>query len=135
MKALSDYIYSLNTKYIVSGTVMPEGATNSPVYGQNFKELGSILDYICLMAYKGNYKTNDTWIGQQVKYAKDNGSKVVCALQTYNSDNDSTRRTVADMEASIKVAIKNGAIGYALFREGRLPNYPRTYDTIKKETQ
>ena len=135
VKALSDYIYSLNTKYIVSGTVMPEGATNSPVYGQNFKELGSILDYICLMAYKGNYKTNDTWIGQQVKYAKDNGSKVVCALQTYNSDNDSTRRTVADMEASIKVAIKNGAIGYALFREGRLPNYPRTYDTIKKETQ
>lgn len=134
VKALTEYIHSLNNKYIVSGAVMPEGATNSPVYGQNYKELGAILDYVCIMAYKGNYKKDDSWIGQQVKYGKDNGSKVVCALQTYKNDNDSTRRTVADMEASIKVAIKNGAIGYALFREGRLPNYPRTYDTLKKET-
>lgn len=135
VKALTDYIHSLNKNYIVSGAVMPEGATNSPVYGQNYNELGSILDYVCVMAYKGNYKKDDTWIGQQVKYGKDQGSKIVCALQTYKNDDDSTRRTVADMEASIKVAIKNGAIGYALFREGRLPNYPRTYDTIKKEIQ
>ncbi|WP_455644812.1 hypothetical protein [Methanosphaera sp.] len=131
-KELVNYIHTINKKYITSVPVMPEDATSSTVYGQNFKELGNILDYIMLMAYKGDYNQDNNWIAEQMTYATKEAGNVVGILQTYKDYNNPTKlRTVSDLTSCAKRVIVNGGMGYALFREGLLQGYLESYDKLK----
>ena len=140
-KTLVDYI---NTKgnYTISACVMPEGSENALYYGQNYKSLSQLVDYIMPMTYKGNYgnSTNDqpdSWVTEKLDYIiKEVGdkNKVNTILQTYWSDTNRTNRPVSNVEATMNAIAEANAIkGISLFLEGNLAGYPTSYAEIMED--
>ncbi|MDI6724198.1 MAG: pseudomurein-binding repeat-containing protein [Methanobacterium sp.] len=120
VKDVYNTVKSIKPKVAVSMAVMPEGANNANIYGQDYKALAPYLDFIVPMIYKGNYGQDTSWIGSATKYIVDQvgGKPVVAGLQTYVSDYDTSLLTADDLNQDIKSATENGASGYALFRYG-----------------
>jgi len=122
VKEVYDTVKAIKPKMAVSAAVMPEGANNANVYGQDYKALAPYLDFIVPMLYRGNYGQNTAWIGSATKYIVDQvgGTPVIAGIQTYVSDYDTTQLTADELNQDIKSAKDNGASGYVLFRYGMI---------------
>jgi len=109
-----------NPKMLLSAAVMPETSSNAYYYGQNIPQLGRYLDIITPMVYKGNYKTNSTWITSTTNWFVRNsgGAQIWTGLQTYRSDNDITILPSSELRTDSRAVLNGGADGIALFRWG-----------------
>jgi len=115
-------VKAIDPDIAVSTAVMPEGANNAHIYGQDYAKLAPYVDFLVPMVYKGNYGKDTTWIGTSTKYIVDQvgGKPVIAGLQTYVSDYDTTKLPASELNQDINSAIDNGASGYALFRYGTI---------------
>ena len=125
-------VNSINSSVKVSAALMPEGSVNAYYYGQDYAQLAKYLDFMVIMAYKGNYGYNSStgtsssgksgayWIGSTIKYivSQANGTPVIAGLQTYRSDSNITPIPASELKNDINTAINNGSSGYVLFRYG-----------------
>lgn len=139
LKTLQEHIKSKNKNYIISTAVMPEEDGASEYYGQNYKEMSEYVDYLHIMAYKGNYSINgkerdDSWIKEKVTYCSNkniNLQKIVISLQTYKSDNNLTVRTKEELTTTAKTLKSDNIRGISLFREGLAPTgYIQSFKSI-----
>ncbi len=134
VKSVYNSVKSIKPKVAVSADVMPEGASNSYYYGQNYTQLAKYLDFMVPMIYKGNYGYNSSngtnskglngtkWIGNLTSYivSQANGTPVITGLQTYRSESKYDLVPANELQNDINAAISNGASGYALFRYGKV---------------
>ncbi|RAP49425.1 MAG: hypothetical protein BZ138_07700 [Methanosphaera sp. rholeuAM270] len=151
LKEFKAVIAEKNNKLHTSACVMPE---ETEKYGQDFKEIIKIVDYIMPMAYKGNYRgvsqDKDSWVTdvltKQFLNKKIRADKIICCIQTYSDDTDLNSKVSAgktkealrpytDLLGTITVIAQCKAKGYALFREGLLfegntGKYPSTYAKV-----
>ena len=120
VKDVYNTVKSIKPKVAVSAAVMPEGANNANIYGQDYRALAPYLDFLVPMIYRGNYAKDTAWIGTTTKYIVEHAGEkpVIAGLQTYVSDYDTSLLTADDLNQDIKSATDNGASGYALFRYG-----------------
>jgi hypothetical protein len=115
-------VKAIDPDIAVSTAVMPEGANNAYIYGQDYAKLAPYVDFIVPMIYKGNYAKDTAWIGTTTKYIVDHagGKPVIAGLQTYVSDYDTAKLSASELNQDINSAMDNGASGYALFRYGTI---------------
>ncbi|MGB9979356.1 Ig-like domain-containing protein [Methanobacterium sp.] len=125
-------VKSINSSITVSAALMPERSVNGYYYGQDYAQLSKYLNFMVIMAYKGNYgydsstgtsssgKSGTEWIASTIKYivSQANGTPVVAGLQTYRSDSNVTAIPASELQNDINAAINNGSSGYVLFRYG-----------------
>ncbi len=118
VQKVNDNIKSVKPNIILSAAVMPDGEVNAKYYGQDYAKLGSIVDYLVPMIYKGNYKQDTEWIGTTTaKIIELSGNRtVVAGLQTYYSDSNVQGIPRDELITDINTAIGNGASGVVLFR-------------------
>ena len=143
VKEIVEKIVSISPKTYISLTVMPEEKTDTN-YGQSFKELGDLVDYIIPLAYKGDYSAvsnnSDSWLVDVCNLvAKEvDKSHILCCLQTY-TNNTELEKAIADnklatvcraksnLDSSINALATAGIKGVCLYREGLIQNYPKQY--------
>lgn len=111
---------SENPKTFLSCAVMPEQNTKY-YYGQDIDELGKIVDAILPMQYKGNYKSGTDWLASTTKLFTSK-SIIWSGLQSYKSDDDTTKLSSNELLNDIKTCLNNGAQGAILFRYGLSQN-------------
>jgi hypothetical protein len=142
---LKSNITSINSDIMLSAAVMPELENDTVYYnqtipfgtyadayyyGQNISALGTYLDYLIPMIYKGNYmskdfyKKYDSWIGATTsKFVQlSPKAKIISGLQGYVSDDDPTPLPPQELAGDVDIALSNGAYGFCIFRFG-LFNY------------
>ena len=113
-------VKSINSNLLVSCALMPETTSNKYYYGQDYEVLSQYLDIVIPMVYKGNYNGNSEWITKTTKWFVENskGASVWTGLQTYKSDDDTSKLSTADLNTDISAALSGGASGVVLFRYG-----------------
>ena len=113
-------IKSINSDLKVSCALMPETTSSAYYYGQDYATLSQYLDIVIPMVYKGNYGKDSSWITTTTQwYVKNSkGSEVWTGLQTYVSDDDTTKLSVSALTTDISAAYSGGANGVVLFRLG-----------------
>ena len=109
-------VRSQNPKTFLSCAVMPE-QSDKYYYGQDIDALGKIVDAIVPMQYKGNYEGNTTWLKTTSKLFASKGN-LWSGLQTYKSDNDTTKLSSSELIKDVKSCLNSGAKGVMLFRYG-----------------
>ena len=137
VKQVHDTVKAINSNATVSVDTMPEKSVNAHYYGQNYTQLAQYTDYLVVMAYKGNYKEDTSWIGKVTSYIvnQTNGKPVVVGLQTYKSDSNVTPLPASELQGDINESLNNGASGYALFRYGLIDgNYTGTNTSTNNST-
>lgn len=112
-------VRSQNPKTFLSCAVMPE-QSDKYYYGQDIDALGKIVDAIVPMQYKGNYEANTIWLETTSKLFASKGN-LWSGLQTYKSDNDTTKLSSDELINDVKTCLNNGAKGCILFRYGISP--------------
>lgn len=129
---------AVNPDLIFSAATMPDGAYDSYTadmhYGQNYKDMAELFDYICPMAYSGSYGKGDAWVADVAKGAIDKGNRVVLGIQVFESA--TSTRIMAEMENLRKLMrdAKYGSdlLGILFFRSGTFEYAKATYDTANK---
>ena len=126
-------VNSINSSVKVSAALMPECSSNAYYYGQDYAQLAKYLDFMIIMAYKGNYgydsstgtnsngRSGADWIGSTIKYivSQANGTPVIAGLQTYRADGqEDILLSANELQNDINAAANNGSQGYVLFRYG-----------------
>ncbi len=128
-------INNMNTRgkpyILLSAALMPEDSVNDYYYGQNYTDLAGILNYLSPEIYVGNYGETTSWIGSTMQYINNaaDGTLVVAAIQTYESDSNVTPLNSNLLDLDIQTALLNGSYGYELFRYGLLPSNWVGYQT------
>ena len=112
-------VRSQNPKTFLSCAVMPE-QSDKYYYGQDIDALGKIVDAIVPMQYKGNYEANTIWLETTSKLFASKGN-LWSGIQTYKSDNDTTKLSSNELINDVKTCLNNGAKGAILFRYGISP--------------
>ena len=110
-------VRSQNPKIFLSCAVMPEKETKK-YYGQDITALAKTVDCIVPMQYKGNYKSNTTWLKEITKFFVDSKATIWSGLQGYKSDNDTTLLSSSELLTDAKACLSAGAKGVVLFRYG-----------------
>lgn len=129
-------VRSQNPKTFLSCAVMPE-QSDKYYYGQDIDALGKIVDAMIPMQYKGNYEANTTWLESTSKLFASKAT-LWSGIQSYKSDNDTTKLSNSELVKDIKACLNNGAQGVILFRYGVSINInfsqfqPNTKTTTKK---
>ena len=120
VKTAVSKIHAVNSNIIVSAAIMPETTDNAYYYGQDISGLSKYLDVIIPMIYKGNYEASSSWIATTTKWfvQHSEGAKIWSGLQSYVSDDDTTKLSISALTTDAKNAIKGGAAGVILFRYG-----------------
>ena len=125
-------VNSINSSVKVSAALMPECSVNGYYYGQDYAQLAKYLDFMVIMAYKGNYgydsstgtnsngKSGADWISSTIEYivSQANGTPVIAGLQTYRSDDNVKAIPASELQNDINAAVTSGSQGYVLFRYG-----------------
>ena len=106
----------VSKKVLLSCAVMPE-ESGDYYYGQDIKSLGTVVDVVIPMQYKGNYNGGDSWLVNTTK-SLSSKAKIWSGLQTYNSDEDTTKLSSNELFNDVKLCLNNGANGVILFRYG-----------------
>ena len=102
---------------ILSCAVMAEGSKTAYFYGQDYSLMSKYCNYLCPMAYKGNYGQSTSWITSVVKYVVQHSScKVYAGLTTYYSDSNQRSLSASEMQKDVNSAKKGGASAIVLFR-------------------
>lgn len=146
LKKFADKINGRSTRIYISTTLMPE---ITDAYGQNYKDIGEIVDYIIPYCFKGDYegisKNKDEWI---VEFIENNipstieKERILCCIQTYSNSTEITRmvkegtpekacRTKEDMNATISEIASTNIKGVCLSRESFISEYPSSYEKIR----
>lgn len=115
-KACIEGLRRIKPSLILSAAVMPEGAYADSSfadlhYGQNYKVLSAMFDYLCPMAYTKAYDKTEIWISEIAEWLKFNSIPYVMGLQAY--DHVSGKRISRDIQK-----VDENALGLALFRDG-----------------
>jgi len=120
VKQVKTAVDSINDKLILSCALMPETTSSEHYYGQDYATLSQYMDVVIPMVYKGNYGKGTDWITSTAQWYVDNskGADVWVGIQTYNSDDDTTKLSSSALATDIASAIKSGADGVVLFRYG-----------------
>ena len=113
-------VRSQNPKTFLSCAVMPE-QSDKYYYGQDIDALGTIVDAIVPMQYKGNYEAGTTWLESTTKLFASK-AKIWSGLQSYKSDDDPTQLSASELQKDIKTCLNKGAQGAIIFRYGISPN-------------
>ena len=116
----TDAIHKVNPNILVSAALMPETTSSIYYYGQDYSALSGILDAVLPMVYKGNYKSDASWIYSTTKWYVDNskGAVVWSTLQSYKSDDDVTVLPTSELSNDAKMVLKANASGIIIFRYG-----------------
>lgn len=109
-------VRSQNPKTFLSCAVMPEQSAKY-YYGQDIDALGKIVDAILPMQYKGNYGADTVWLESTSKLFSSKAT-LWSGLQSYKSDDDTTKLSNSELSKDIKACLNNGASGVILFRYG-----------------
>ena len=119
-KLVTDEIHNVNSKLIVSASLMPETTSSEYYYGQDYSAISRYVDVVMPMIYKGNYGTSTSWIKTTAKWYADNsnGAKLWTALLAYRSDDDETLIPTSELTNDIYNALGGGSDGVILFRYG-----------------
>lgn len=120
LKSVNEIVRAENENALISAAVMPEGASNERLYGQNYTDMSKYVDVLCPMVYTGNYNAGNTWLKNQVQFIVDkiNDCDVWAGLQTYASDNNITRKSANTLRTESEFARGGGAKGIVHFRFG-----------------
>lgn len=113
-------VRSQNPKTFLSCAVMPE-QSDKYYYGQDIDALGTVVDAIVPMQYKGNYEAGTTWLESTTKLFASK-AKIWSGLQSYKSDDDPTQLSASELQKDIKTCLNKGAQGAIIFRYGISPN-------------
>lgn len=113
-------VRSQNPKTFLSCAVMPE-QSDKYYYGQDIDALGTIVDAIVPMQYKGNYEAGTTWLESTTKLFASK-AKIWSGLQSYKSDDNPTQLSASELQKDIKTCLNKGAQGAIIFRYGISPN-------------
>lgn len=122
-EAITEFVKRIrneNPKTFLSCAVMPEKECKY-YYGQDIEALGKIVDAVIPMQYKGNYKGNSDWLASTTKQFSGKAN-IWSGLQTYKSDNDTTKLSTNELLNDAKTCLNNGAKGIILFRYGLSEN-------------
>ena len=113
-------VKSINGNLKVSCALMPETTSSAYYYGQDYTTLSQYMDIVIPMVYKGNYNKDSSWITTTTQwYIKNSkGAEVWTGLQTYKSDDDTTKLSASELTTDISAAYSGGANGVVLFRLG-----------------
>ncbi|MGX8693496.1 MAG: Ig-like domain-containing protein, partial [Methanobrevibacter sp.] len=119
-RLVTEAVHKINPGLIVSAALMPETKDTIYYYGQDYSALSSYLDLVLPMVYKGNYKSGTSWISSTTKWYVDNskGAKVWITLQSYKSDDDTSRLPASELNNDAKTVLNANADGVILFRYG-----------------
>lgn len=120
IKTLVSTIRSVNSKCIISAALMPETTASEKYYGQDYTAISKYMDVVIPMIYKGNYKGNTAWIKTTSEWYVQNtqGASVWVGLQSYKSDDDTTKLPLTELSEDVKAALNAKANGVVLFRYG-----------------
>jgi len=120
VKQVKTAVDAINKNLVLSCALMPETTSSEHYYGQDYATLSQYMDVVIPMVYKGNYGKGTDWITSTAQWYVDNskGADVWVGIQTYNSDDDTTKLSSSDLATDIASAIKSGADGVVLFRYG-----------------
>ena len=126
VRSMLDTIGGTKGSYIYLGiAVMPECSVNTYYYGQSYEQLSQYVDCLIPMVYKGNYGEDSSWIGTVTSYIVSHSTvPVITAVQTYESDSNTTPLSSSELTTDVQTAVDNGSSGYALFRYGLISSYP-----------
>jgi hypothetical protein len=132
VRTLLDTKSAQKGSYIYLGVcVMPECSLNTYYYGQSYEQLSHYVDFLLPMIYKGNYGKDTNWIGTTTAYIVNHSTvPVVAAVQTYESDTNTTPLNGSELTSDVQSAASNNASGYALFRYGLISSYPEIYENF-----
>ena len=119
-KLITEKIHKVNSKIIVTATLMPETTSSAYYYGQDYSAISSYVDVVMPMIYKGNYGKSTSWIKSTANWYAVNskGAKVWTALLAYRSDGDETLIPTSELTNDVYNALGGGSDGVILFRYG-----------------
>lgn len=120
VKKISYAVHAVNPNAIVSIAIMPEPSMMHYYYGQDVPTLSKYVDALLPMAYKGSYGKNTNWIKSvtQTFVKQSNGAQIWTGIQTYKSEDDTSRLSYANLMKDARSAMNGGAKGVVLFRIG-----------------
>ncbi len=120
IKQVKTAVDSINSNLVLSCALMPETTSSAYYYGQDYDSLSKYMDVVIPMVYKGNYNKDTTWIASATKWYVENskGADVWTGIQTYKSDEDTTKLSTSELKTDIASALKGGSAGVVLFRYG-----------------
>ena len=113
-------VRSQNPNTFLTCAIMPED-NGKYYYGQDIDALGKIVDAVLPMQYKGNYSAGTNWLASTTKLFSSKAT-VWSGLQTYKSDDDTTKLSSSELINDVKTCLNNGAKGGILFRYGISPD-------------
>lgn len=113
-------VRSQNPNTFLTCAIMPED-NGKYYYGQDIDALGKIIDAVLPMQYKGNYSAGANWLASTTKLFSSKAT-VWSGLQTYKSDDDTTKLSSSELINDVKTCLNNGAKGGILFRYGISPD-------------
>lgn len=130
---------ALDPDIIISAALQPDGATDPAFgdihYGQSYDDAAKLYDYICPMAYSGDFGQDAAWVKATAEAALKAGNKIVMGLQAYFPTTSGKLmeevNVVKELEQDAQVG-KN-VLGYVLFRNSQFGYAKVCYDT--KENQ
>ena len=134
VKKVVSAVHDVDSSLIVSAAIMPETTDNKYYYGQDYAVFSKYLDVVMPMIYKGNYNSGTSWIESTTQWFVKNskGAKVWAGLQSYVSDDDTTKLSVSALTTDCSSALAGGASGVMLFRWG-LTNFI-DFQTLKSSS-
>ncbi|WP_295722844.1 Ig-like domain repeat protein [uncultured Methanobrevibacter sp.] len=117
-KNLVNAVKAVDKNLMISAAIMPETSSNAYYYGQDSSKLGNYLDVIMPMAYKGNYGQPSSWLKETASYFASHcgNAQIWLTLQSYRSDSDVTKLSVAELKKDSQNALDGGAKGVVFFR-------------------
>lgn len=125
-------VRSQNPNTFLTCAIMPED-NGKYYYGQDIDALGKIVDAVLPMQYKGNYSAGTNWLASTTKLFSSKAT-VWSGLQTYKSDDDTTKLSSSELINDVKTCLNNGAKGGILFRYGISPDVNFTSLQSKQTT-
>jgi uncharacterized lipoprotein YddW (UPF0748 family) len=107
----------------LSAALMPEGGEADDAfalchYGQNYRELGKCLDFICPMTYQGGFGKKTDWVVAIAKRVEaETGKPVYVGVQGFGLTKNFT---ITDFTETLKAVKKEHLHGFTIFRYGSM---------------
>lgn len=130
---------AVKPKIIISAALQPDGALDPAFgnihYGQSYEDAVELYDYICPMAYSGDFGKDAAWVSSVAEAAIKEGNKVVVGLQAYYPATSKNLMDEVNVVKSLRESAEYGeqTLGYVLFRTTQFGYAKVSYDTGKNE--
>ncbi len=130
---------ALDPNIIISAALQPDGATDPAFgnihYGQSYDDAAKLYDYICPMAYSGDFGKDAAWVKATAEAALEAGNKIVMGLQAYYPATSEKLMDEVNVVKELEQDAQLGkdVLGYVLFRNSNFGYAKVRYNT--KENQ